>query len=236
MQREQQRNEGDDMASAMKNVIVVDDEKDTRTTLAQILTQLGHNVRSAEEGFSALGLIRETVPDVLVSDLNMPGMSGFELLSVVRRRHPKIYVIATSGAFSGKSVPEGVAADAFYEKATGMGCLLELVKQGGVNEDCAQTRSAQKVPIWMTPTGKLPSREIYVLMACPECMRAFPKLLEEETSHVCETRCYYCQAGITYAMVQADGVLATTKGKAVGAGRPAKPRRVERADEVEGLG
>jgi CheY-like chemotaxis protein len=73
-------------------------------------------VRSASDGFSALALIQELVPQVLLSDLNMPGMSGFELLSVVRRVHPAIFVIATSGSFSGKSGPHGIA-DAFYEKA-----------------------------------------------------------------------------------------------------------------------
>jgi CheY-like chemotaxis protein len=224
------------VAIKKKNVVVVDDEKDTRTALAQILTQLGHDVRAAEEGIAALGLIREAVPDVLVSDLNMPGMSGFELLSVVRRRHPKIYVIAASGAFSGKSVPEGVAADVFYAKATGVAPLLEMVDQASTSEDSTLTRSAQKAPIWLTPTGRLPSREVYVLMPCPECLRAFPKLLEDDTSAICETRCYYCQAGITYAMVQADGILATTNKKTEGESKPAEPRRVECADEVDGLG
>ena len=57
-------------------------------------------MRSAEDGFSALEEIRRLTPDVLLSDLNMPHMSGFELLSVVRRRFPAIYAIAMSGAFS----------------------------------------------------------------------------------------------------------------------------------------
>jgi DNA-binding NarL/FixJ family response regulator len=58
----------------------------------------------------------------------MPGMSGFELLSVVRRVHPTIHVVATSGAFAGRSVPTGIAADAFYEKATSLSFLLEIIK------------------------------------------------------------------------------------------------------------
>jgi len=43
-------------------------------------------------------------------------MSGFELLSVVRRRFPAIQLIAMSGAFSGDGIPPGVAADAFMKK------------------------------------------------------------------------------------------------------------------------
>ena len=91
--------------------------------MSQIFEQMGHSVRSAKDGFSALEEIREAKPDVVLSDLNMPGMSGFELLSVIRRRLPEIYVIATSGAYSGTDVPHGIAADAFSEKATGFRSL-----------------------------------------------------------------------------------------------------------------
>jgi hypothetical protein len=46
----------------------------------------------------------------------MPNMSGFEFLSIVRKRFPNIPTIAISGAFSGRVVPESVLADAFFEK------------------------------------------------------------------------------------------------------------------------
>ena len=82
-------------------LLIVDDEPATRKLLSQIFGQMGHSVRTAQDGFSALEQIRESMPDVLLSDLHMPGMSGFELLSVVRRRLPGIYVIATSGAYRG---------------------------------------------------------------------------------------------------------------------------------------
>ena len=59
----------------------------------------------------------------------MPGMSGFELLIRIRRNFPSIGVIAMSSAFSGTTVPDGVEADVFYEKATGVPALLALVKK-----------------------------------------------------------------------------------------------------------
>lgn len=118
------------MPNSRPAIIIVDDESAIRTTLTVVFTEFGYSVRSASDGFSALALIQEAAPDVLLSDLNMPGMSGFELLSLVRRVHPAIHVVATSGAFSGKSVPSGVVADAFYEKATGLGFLLAVVQQG----------------------------------------------------------------------------------------------------------
>src|ERR1700677_1978070 len=111
------------MPDLKATMLIVDDEPSTRTLLSQILGGLGHRVRAAEDGFSALEQIRQTVPDIILSDLNMPGMSGFELLSVVRRRLPAIYVIATSGAYTGRGIPRGIVADAFYQKATGLDTL-----------------------------------------------------------------------------------------------------------------
>jgi CheY-like chemotaxis protein len=46
----------------------------------------------------------------------MPGMSGFELLSVIRRRFPQISTVAMSGAYVGDEVPFGVIADCFLAK------------------------------------------------------------------------------------------------------------------------
>jgi len=97
-------------------------------SLSHIFAELGHVVRSAVDGRSALVEIRKELPDILLSDLNMPGMSGFELLSVVRCQFPTIKVIAMSGAFSGDAVPPGVAADAFYEKGTSLSPLFQVVK------------------------------------------------------------------------------------------------------------
>ena len=118
------------MVTSRPEVIIVDDESSIRTTLSLVFSELGYRVRSASDGFSALALIHERTPATLLSDLNMPGMSGFELLSVVRRIHPTIQVIATSGVFSGRDVPNGTAADVFYEKASSLSFLFEAIKQG----------------------------------------------------------------------------------------------------------
>ena len=85
-------------------------------------------MRSAEDGPSALLQIRREVPDIILSDLNMPRMSGFEFLSVVSRWFPTIRVIAMSGAFSGDDIPPGIAADAFYEKGPNLSPLLQIVQ------------------------------------------------------------------------------------------------------------
>ena len=116
------------MVHAGTKLLIVEDNVILRTTLSFIFLEYGYDVRSAADGFSALVEIRREAPDVLLSDLNMPGMAGFELLSVVRRRFPEIRVIAMSGASSGDRVPPGVAADGFYEKGTGVERLLQFLR------------------------------------------------------------------------------------------------------------
>ena len=113
------------MTDLRNRVLIVDDDALLRTSLSQVLTYAGYTVRCAENGFSALSDICHDIPEILLSDLNMPGLSGFELLSVVRHQFPSIRVIAMSGAYCGGEIPPGVFADAFYEKASGIGSLMQ---------------------------------------------------------------------------------------------------------------
>jgi len=102
---------------AQHEILVVDDDQAVRDSLGCLLRAEGYEVRVAEHGFDALLQLRRALPTVIISDLNMPQMSGFEFLSVVRRRFPQISVIAMSGAYRyGDAVPGGVIADVFYAK------------------------------------------------------------------------------------------------------------------------
>lgn len=110
------------------SLLVVDDDIQLRRSLSTLFAEMGYRVRSSEDGFSALVEIEKEIPDIVLSDLNMPGMSGFELLSVVCARFPGIRVIAMSGTYSGDRAPPGVAADAFYQKGANLASLLQIVK------------------------------------------------------------------------------------------------------------
>ena len=109
------------MSNASKlEIMVVDDDASVREGLALVLQSSGYKTITAINGFDALLQLKRRLPAIVLSDLNMPQMSGFELLSVVRRRFPQISVIAMSGAYhSGETVPGGVIADAFYAKGYG---------------------------------------------------------------------------------------------------------------------
>lgn len=104
------------MRKEMNDIVLVDDNPAILYGLSEIFKRRGYTVRTASDGFSTLALLRDRIPGILLSDLNMPGMSGFELLSVVRRRFPVIAVIAMSGAHSGVFVLRGLRQMRFMLK------------------------------------------------------------------------------------------------------------------------
>jgi CheY-like chemotaxis protein len=138
-------------------ILIVDDDPTVRNSLVMLLKSSGYAVSTATHGFDALLQLKRKVPPIVISDLNMPQMSGFELLSVLRRRFPQISVIAMSGAYdSGDAVPGGVIADAFYGKGqSSPEALLQIVA------DLIRTSAAhavdherQSAPVWIPRNGK----------------------------------------------------------------------------------
>ena len=81
-----------------------DDEPCMRESLGMLLVASGYDVAEAEDGVSALSHLNRTVPDLIVTDLNMPQMSGIELISQVRSRYPSISIVAMSGDYQGNAV------------------------------------------------------------------------------------------------------------------------------------
>ncbi len=196
------------MPNANLNVLIVEDEPNTRYLLEQIFTMRGFTVRSAEEGFAALELIRSHIPGILLSDLNMPGMSGFELLSVVRRLYPQIHVIASSGAYSGPNVPKGIAADGFHEKATGMANLFELIELPTILGTAAFLAHRTPTPLWIDLESRMPFESNHVLLNCPACLRPFRQPIDEINAEIRETKCLFCGGKVDYAIALAIQPLA----------------------------
>jgi two-component system, OmpR family, response regulator RegX3 len=97
-------------------ILVVEDEPSIRESLGMLLMSVGYDVSMAENGVSAVSQLNRTIPDLIVTDLNMPQMSGIELISHVRSRYPWISIVAMSGDFQGDAVPAGIIADRFYPK------------------------------------------------------------------------------------------------------------------------
>ena len=66
-------------------VLVVEDNADTAETLTMLLELLGHRVRAAHDGVAALDAARANVPDVMLVDIGLPGLDGYEVARRVRR-------------------------------------------------------------------------------------------------------------------------------------------------------
>jgi chemotaxis protein histidine kinase CheA len=80
-------------AKRRRRVLVVDDSATVRDFLSGLLKEAGIEVQPASSGQAALALLQQSPPDLVLTDLEMPGMSGLELLREVRTRHPRIPVV-----------------------------------------------------------------------------------------------------------------------------------------------
>ena len=65
-------------------IVVVEDHPDIRQAIARFLSNQGARIFATKNAFEGLGLVREIQPDVVLSDLKMPGRSGFELLADIQ--------------------------------------------------------------------------------------------------------------------------------------------------------
>jgi CheY-like chemotaxis protein len=202
------------MTISHKTILIVDDDAALRRALAMIFTDAGFDVYLAADGFSALAQMRHTIPDILLSDLNMPGMSGFELLSIVRRRFPAASVIAMSGAFTGDQIPPGVAADAFYAKGrSGVIALIQLAH--ALSEGGRPLERESPVPVWIARTPFNPLDDANVVITCPECLRVFSQSIGKKHFSVDETHCMHCSSTVRFALVQPElGTDRTGLGRA----------------------
>lgn len=193
------------MTSPSKHhILVVDDESSIRETTSMLLNDAGYDVSAAVHGFDALLQLRRMTPDVIISDLNMPMMSGFEFLSIVRRRFPDIPVIAISGAYEqSEHVPGGVIADAFYPKGHHrpeelLRTVAELIRTTAAR---AVVHHRQPAPVWIPRNGKDSKGIPFIVLTCTECLRSFPlSVTREDVQEIQETRCLFCSTTVRYVI------------------------------------
>ena len=69
-------------------VLLVDDEEGIRKVLGIYLADMGYNVHVAESGEHALSLLSDISPEIILTDIKMPGMDGLELLRLIKQKNP----------------------------------------------------------------------------------------------------------------------------------------------------
>ncbi len=108
----------------MTSILIVDDRAEIRATLREILERCGYEVELAKNGQEALDLYRASTPDVMLLDMFMPVMNGFDTLFLLRQEFPDAKVIAVSGG------GVNMGADAL-EEARSLGAQSTLQKPIG---------------------------------------------------------------------------------------------------------
>ena len=125
----------------MKKILLVDDEPDAIEFILAMLEDLeGIEIDSATDGETALKKIRENIPDVVILDVQMPGISGFDVFTELRKDDATkaLPVIMLTGVSEKIGVPLssddmgeflGVKPDAFIEKPVEAKILQETVSK-----------------------------------------------------------------------------------------------------------
>ncbi len=89
------------------DILLVDDDETVCRTIGRFLTAREHRLRTASSGTDALHRIREQVPDLVLCDIQMPGIDGIGLLQTVREQFPKTTVVLMT---AGRNMDTAIAA------------------------------------------------------------------------------------------------------------------------------
>jgi two-component system KDP operon response regulator KdpE len=113
-----------------KRILVVDDEPQITRVLRTALTGSGYEVRTADDGHAGLRLAREWQPDLVITDVSMPNMTGIELSAQLRSESQvPIIVLSVKGEEKVKVEALDAGADDYVTKPVGMDELLARVRR-----------------------------------------------------------------------------------------------------------
>jgi CheY-like chemotaxis protein len=176
-------------------VLIVDDEASLRSLGKSILESQGYEVHCAGDGFEGLTALKNALPDMIISDLQMPNMNGFEFLSVVRQRFPAVPVIVISGEFSGVSVPESVLADGFFSKGGYKpAALFEKISELLIHlPKRPRTDHPKRAAVWAKTDKDM------IAVTCSSCLRTFP--VGQAAKGVNEADCDFCASRVQFEIV-----------------------------------
>jgi DNA-binding response OmpR family regulator len=98
----------------MKNILVIDDKEDIRTLIKAVLSSYGFTILEAANGRSGVQMLQDQKPDLVICDINMPGMDGYETLGTVRESNTMapIPFILMTGLVSRDSFRRGMVCGA----------------------------------------------------------------------------------------------------------------------------
>jgi DNA-binding response OmpR family regulator len=112
-----------------RRVLVVDDDRDLRELLAAVLSSAGYEVLTAENGAAALSVLRAVLPDLIILDLMMPVMNGWQFreAQAALPDYARIPVVCLSGHHAARHQASSLGIGACMVKPFEIDDLLEVV-------------------------------------------------------------------------------------------------------------
>jgi CheY-like chemotaxis protein len=185
------------------SVLLVDDDPTIRKFLSSQLEEAGFKAQQAEDGIDGLVKLRDMLPKVIISDLQMPRMSGIEFIWVVRRRFPSIPVIVLSGSIQ-RELPEEVRPDRWFRKSVQQ--VPELLQ--AVHDLARKTPDCADLPqVISTPVRTRPDGAGYFVLTCTDCLRLFQVTSTPENKTVQRIAvCVHCEARVPFLIESSEPV------------------------------
>lgn len=113
----------------MKKILLVDDEESIHLLYRDVLEEAGYEVHSALSGDEALNTLDILKPDLVILDINMPGISGIDTLRAMKEKHPTMPVILSTAYNEYKQDLSSWASDDYIVKSADLTELLAAVKK-----------------------------------------------------------------------------------------------------------
>jgi two-component system CheB/CheR fusion protein len=125
--------------TAPTRVLLVEDQPDAAESLLMILELLGHHVRVVHDGRAALEAARANAPDIMLIDIGLPGMDGYQVAQAIRADPAlrRLLLVALTGYGRPEDKARAIAAGFDYHlvKPVDVGALGDLVSQLGSRRD-----------------------------------------------------------------------------------------------------
>ena len=115
--------------STSRRLLVIDDDPIYRTAIASLLQRLGHLVDVAENGFAGLALLGQQAMDLILTDLMMPGLTGWDVARLAKTMQPRLPVVLVTGAahLIAPDQPQRTWVDAILPKPIVVPAMLAVI-------------------------------------------------------------------------------------------------------------
>ena len=161
--------------NSSNSVWILDDDRSIRWVLEKSLGKTGLNTESFENGNDLLHRLEQELPDAIISDIRMPGISGLDLLSTLQEQHPQLPVIIMTAHSDLESAVSSYSRGAFeyLPKPFDIEDSLEIQ---------TQTLAAKVIELKSTQTELVKSQKIGEAPAMQEVFRAIGRLSQSNIS------------------------------------------------------